>query len=37
MKAIDFVKVFALYRRRGNGIRHSAKAAWNIAIQKLPF
>jgi hypothetical protein len=34
---IDFIKVYRLYRRHKNSVRHSAKAAWNIAIVKLPF
>lgn len=36
-KLIDAVAVYRLYRRHGNGLKHSAKAAWHIAIQKLPF
>jgi hypothetical protein len=36
-KLLDAVQVFWLYRRHKNSIRHSAKAAWHIAIQRLPF
>lgn len=33
----DFIQVFRLYRRFGNSAKHSAKAAWHVAVQKLPF
>lgn len=36
-KARDFANIFRLYRRHGNGLKHSAKAAWNIAIIGTPF
>lgn len=35
--ARDFLNVFRLYRRHRNGVKHSAVAAYRIAIQKLPF
>jgi hypothetical protein len=36
-RLLDFVQVFRLYRRFGNSAKHSAKSAWNIAINRLPF
>lgn len=35
-RAKDFIGVYRLYRKY-NGVRHSAKAAYRIAIQRLPF
>jgi len=34
--AIDFVRVFRLYKRH-QPVRYAVKAAWRIAVQKLPF
>lgn len=36
-KLKDAVAVFRLYRRHGNGLKHSAKAAYYIAIVGTPF
>lgn len=36
-RIVDFIKVFRMYRKFGNGAKHSAKAAYYIAIQRLPF
>lgn len=36
-EAADFIGVYCLYRRHGNGIKHSVVSAFHIAIQKLPF
>jgi len=36
-KLIDAVQVYRLYRKHKNGIKHSAKAAYYIAIVGTPF
>jgi uncharacterized membrane-anchored protein len=36
-RLIDAYGVFRLYRKHKNSLSHSAKAAWRIAINRLPF